>query len=164
MSKLYESVIDKMIDGHYCGLKGYNMLGEQAPPDMLACYSDRLSLDQLERNVPTCGQELQVFWPRIVMRKWLNIRNKESDFGADPDEGDAQSDSDDEGSIRVFCRVRPFLITDKRRNQKPICVRSEKLAVSFGGSKKEFGFDKVFPQNASQGFRIDVHALKPDFN
>ncbi|KAK9165721.1 hypothetical protein Scep_000912 [Stephania cephalantha] len=38
----------------------------------------------------------EVFWPRIVMRKWLNIRNKESDFGADPDEGDTQSDSDDE--------------------------------------------------------------------
>ncbi|KAK9086572.1 hypothetical protein Syun_028966 [Stephania yunnanensis] len=57
---------------------------------------------------------------------------------------------DIKGSIRVFCRVRPFLITDKRRNQEPICVRSEKLAVSFGGSKKEFGFDKVFPQNASQ--------------
>ncbi|KAK9113854.1 hypothetical protein Syun_020651 [Stephania yunnanensis] len=31
------------------------------------------------------------------MRKWLNIKNKESDFGADPDEGDTQSDSDDEG-------------------------------------------------------------------
>ncbi|KAK9142862.1 hypothetical protein Syun_012262 [Stephania yunnanensis] len=180
-----------------------------------------------------------VFWPRIVMRKWLNIRNKESDFGADPDEGDTQSDSDDEGGghredgqgiqmalglhymllvkliglrarrksnhvsdsggsrflvkfeeevlnhvlvigLRLkkrsldakrrealnkildikgdgknwrrfgFCRVRPFLITDKRRNQEHICVRSEKLAVSFGGSKKEFGFDKVFPQNASQ--------------
>ncbi|KAK9084119.1 hypothetical protein Scep_030590 [Stephania cephalantha] len=57
---------------------------------------------------------------------------------------------DIKGSIRVFCRIRPFLITDKRRNQEPICVRSEKLAVSFGGSKKEFGFDKVFPQNASQ--------------
>ncbi|KAK9163943.1 hypothetical protein Syun_004845 [Stephania yunnanensis] len=42
------------------------------------------------------GRQSEVFWPRIVMRKWLNIRNKESDFGADPDEGDTQSDSDDE--------------------------------------------------------------------
>ncbi|KAK9148853.1 hypothetical protein Scep_007610 [Stephania cephalantha] len=186
------------------------------------------------------GRRSEVLWPRIIMRKWLNIRNKESIL-VDHDEGDTQSDSDDEGggpsgrwprntdgsglalyassqidrfsswkvsssiscpqleqnvkvvpeqqqkgleqtilhlegeviglrqkkrsldakrrealnkildikgSIRVFCR--PFLITDKRRNQEPICVRSEKLAVSFGGSKKEFGFDKVFPQNASQ--------------
>ncbi|KAK9114752.1 hypothetical protein Syun_021549 [Stephania yunnanensis] len=57
---------------------------------------------------------------------------------------------DGKNCIRVFCRVRPFLITDKRRNQEFICVRSEKLAVSFGGNKKEFGFDKAFPQNASQ--------------
>ncbi|OVA10611.1 Inositol polyphosphate-related phosphatase [Macleaya cordata] len=37
---------------------------------------------------------LQLFWPRIVLKKWFNINNKASDFGADPDEGEIDSDSD----------------------------------------------------------------------
>ncbi|KAM7476935.1 hypothetical protein LguiB_024178 [Lonicera macranthoides] len=54
------------------------------------------------------------------------------------------------GSIRVFCRVRPFFPTDKRSTHQPIMVESEKIVVKSGGSKKEFGFDKVFTEEATQ--------------
>ncbi|KAF8392541.1 hypothetical protein HHK36_022886 [Tetracentron sinense] len=54
------------------------------------------------------------------------------------------------GSIRVFCRVRPFLSTEKRRIREPISTGSEKIMVRSVGSRKEFGLDKVFPQEASQ--------------
>lgn len=44
---------------------------------------------------------LQLFWPRVVMRKWLNISDKDSDYSADPEDGDddedIDSDSDNEG-------------------------------------------------------------------
>ncbi|KAK9136063.1 hypothetical protein Syun_015393 [Stephania yunnanensis] len=58
----------------------------------------------METDVTFDVTYMLVFWPRIVMRKWLNIRNKESDFGADLDEGDTQSDSDDEswGSFELM--------------------------------------------------------------
>ncbi|KAF7127378.1 hypothetical protein RHSIM_Rhsim11G0088300 [Rhododendron simsii] len=36
---------------------------------------------------------LQLFWPKVVMRKWLNISAKESDYSADTD----SDDSDPEG-------------------------------------------------------------------
>lgn len=54
------------------------------------------------------------------------------------------------GCIRVFCRVRPYLLTERRRIHQPISVESEKIVVRSGGSRKDFGFDKVFPQEASQ--------------
>ncbi|XP_008456730.1 type IV inositol polyphosphate 5-phosphatase 3 isoform X1 [Cucumis melo] len=46
---------------------------------------------------------LQLFWPRVVLRKWLNISAKESDYSADTedDEDLNSSDSDTED-----CRVR----------------------------------------------------------
>ncbi|XP_048130857.1 type IV inositol polyphosphate 5-phosphatase 3 isoform X2 [Rhodamnia argentea] len=38
---------------------------------------------------------LQLFWPRVVVRKWLNISTKESDYSADSDdEDDVDSNSD----------------------------------------------------------------------
>ncbi|KAK6940070.1 hypothetical protein RJ641_029601 [Dillenia turbinata] len=44
---------------------------------------------------------LQLFWPRAVMRKWLNISAKDSDFSADTDDEDEiGSDSDNE----EFCQ------------------------------------------------------------
>lgn len=55
------------------------------------------------------------------------------------------------GSIRVFCRVRPFLSTDKRRYRDPVSIGSEKVVVKSASVKKEFGFDKVFPPEAGQG-------------
>lgn len=45
---------------------------------------------------------LQLFWPRVVMRKWLNISAKDSDFSADPDDDDfddVDSDSDTQGLV-----------------------------------------------------------------
>ncbi|KAJ3694136.1 hypothetical protein LUZ60_009616 [Juncus effusus] len=30
----------------------------------------------------------EVFWPKVVLKKWLNITSKDSDFSADVDEGD----------------------------------------------------------------------------
>ncbi|XP_057498459.1 kinesin-like protein KIN-14U [Actinidia eriantha] len=58
---------------------------------------------------------------------------------------------DTKGCIRVFCRIRPLLSTIRRIN-KPIVVGlgSEKIVVGSAGSRKEFGFDKVFSQEATQ--------------
>ncbi|PAN32612.1 hypothetical protein PAHAL_5G499800 [Panicum hallii] len=38
---------------------------------------------------------VQVFWPKIVLKKWLNLKSKDLDFGADEDEDDG-SDIDDQ--------------------------------------------------------------------
>ncbi|XP_042516391.1 kinesin-like protein KIN-14U isoform X2 [Macadamia integrifolia] len=54
------------------------------------------------------------------------------------------------GSIRVFCRVRPFQSTNMRRTREPISTESDKIVVRSAGSRKEYGFDKVFTQEASQ--------------
>nr|XP_016504027.1 PREDICTED: type IV inositol polyphosphate 5-phosphatase 3-like isoform X2 [Nicotiana tabacum]XP_016504028.1 PREDICTED: type IV inositol polyphosphate 5-phosphatase 3-like isoform X2 [Nicotiana tabacum] len=42
--------------------------------------------------------QTQLFWPRVVMRKWLNISAKDSDYSADPD-SDSGSGSDPEQEI-----------------------------------------------------------------
>lgn len=55
------------------------------------------------------------------------------------------------GSIRVFCRIRPYLLTNRRIMHQPISVDSNKIVIRSGGSKKEFEFDKVFTQEESQG-------------
>lgn len=52
----------------------------------------------------------------------------------------------------MFSRVRPFSPTDKQRTHQPISVESEKIVVRSGGSRKEFEFDKVFPQESLQGW------------
>ncbi|MBA0833004.1 hypothetical protein Goarm_017348 [Gossypium armourianum] len=57
---------------------------------------------------------------------------------------------DIKGSIRVFCRVRPFLWTDKRRTPEPILSELDRVIVTSSGSRKEFGFDKIFHQEANQ--------------
>ncbi|KAH7571967.1 hypothetical protein JRO89_XS04G0176100 [Xanthoceras sorbifolium] len=57
---------------------------------------------------------------------------------------------DVKGTIRVFCRVRSFLVRDRRKFNEPILTELEKIAVRSAGVKKEFGFDKVFNQTASQ--------------
>ncbi|OWM62996.1 hypothetical protein CDL15_Pgr020290 [Punica granatum] len=66
---------------------------------------------------------------------------------------------DIKGSIRVFCRVRPFLPTDRRKFHEPVTAELEKIAVKMPGGVKEFGFDRVFHKEASQE---DVYAeVKP---
>ncbi|KAL5068668.1 hypothetical protein RYX36_019555 [Vicia faba] len=57
---------------------------------------------------------------------------------------------DIKGSIRVFCRIRPNLLTEKRRNYEPVSAESERIRVKFGGTRKEFEFDKVFRQETTQ--------------
>lgn len=57
---------------------------------------------------------------------------------------------DIKGSIRVFCRIRPFLWSYGGRNEEPILADLEKIVIKSGGSKKEFDFDKVFCQNSEQ--------------
>ncbi|KAH7543186.1 hypothetical protein FEM48_Zijuj02G0156800 [Ziziphus jujuba var. spinosa] len=57
---------------------------------------------------------------------------------------------DIKGSIRVFCRVRPFLLMDRIRTRQPISTGSEKIVVRSGGTRKEFEMDKVFHQEVSQ--------------
>ena len=46
---------------------------------------------------------VQVFWPKIVLKKWLNLKSKDLDFGADDDEDeddDDGSDVDGQGTVR----------------------------------------------------------------
>ncbi|RWR71931.1 kinesin-like protein KIN-14D isoform X1 [Cinnamomum micranthum f. kanehirae] len=57
---------------------------------------------------------------------------------------------DIKGSIRVFCRVRPFLSVDRRKIHLPISTGSENVIVRSSGSRKDFTLDKVFPQEATQ--------------
>ncbi|WCJ44004.1 Kinesin-like protein KIN-14U [Euphorbia peplus] len=58
---------------------------------------------------------------------------------------------DIKGCIRVFCRVRPFLLTPTRRIHEPISIGLGKIMLkSAAGIQKEFRFDKVFPQAATQ--------------
>ncbi|KAF5740553.1 P-loop containing nucleoside triphosphate hydrolases superfamily protein [Tripterygium wilfordii] len=57
---------------------------------------------------------------------------------------------DIKGSIRVFCRVRPFHSTNQRRVHEPVSTGLDKIAVKSAGIGKEFRFDKVFHQVASQ--------------
>ncbi|CAK9160304.1 unnamed protein product [Ilex paraguariensis] len=50
---------------------------------------------KLNMKTRSKGQKPALFWPRIVMRKWLNINTKDSDYSADPDDDD-NDDSDAE--------------------------------------------------------------------
>ncbi|KAJ8537958.1 hypothetical protein K7X08_014498 [Anisodus acutangulus] len=54
--------------------------------------------------------QTQLFWPRVMMRKWLHISAKDSDYSADPDSDSATgSDSDEE-----FCETR---LNDEKEGQ-----------------------------------------------
>ncbi|CAK7340878.1 unnamed protein product [Dovyalis caffra] len=57
---------------------------------------------------------------------------------------------DIKGSIRAFCRVRPFLLSDRRRIHEPVSTGLEKVVVKSVGIRKEYRFDKVFHQAATQ--------------
>ncbi|KAJ4900700.1 P-loop containing nucleoside triphosphate hydrolases superfamily protein [Raphanus sativus] len=57
---------------------------------------------------------------------------------------------DTKGSIRVFCRVRPFLLTERRPIREPVSFGSDNVVVRSAGVRKEFEFDKVFHQSATQ--------------
>lgn len=57
---------------------------------------------------------------------------------------------DIKGNIRVFCRIRPLMWSNRRRNEEPISIDSEKVVVKSAGNKKAFDFDKVFCQSSTQ--------------
>ncbi|KAI4350030.1 hypothetical protein L6164_010558 [Bauhinia variegata] len=57
---------------------------------------------------------------------------------------------DIKGNIRVFCRVRPNLLAEKRRISEFMSAGSERIVVKLGGRRKDFEFDKIFPREASQ--------------
>ncbi|GAB2277555.1 hypothetical protein Dimus_012265 [Dionaea muscipula] len=58
---------------------------------------------------------------------------------------------DVKGSIRVFCRIRPGLSSDRKSKHEPVSTGPEKVIVrSVGSSTKEFEFDKVFSPNSTQ--------------
>ncbi|VVA92641.1 unnamed protein product [Arabis nemorensis] len=57
---------------------------------------------------------------------------------------------DTKGSIRVFCRVRPFLLTERRPICEPVSFGPDNVIVRSAGTRKEFEFDKVFHQTATQ--------------
>lgn len=56
------------------------------------------------------------------------------------------------GNIRVFCRVRPFLSSEKQEIPGPLVVPDlDKVVIKLaGGNCKEYNFDKVFLPGASQ--------------
>jgi hypothetical protein len=55
------------------------------------------------------------------------------------------------GSVRVFCRVRPPVHTNSLHAQSPVIVEQERMTVWAAGIKKEFGADRVFGQESTQG-------------
>jgi hypothetical protein len=55
------------------------------------------------------------------------------------------------GSVRVFCRVRPLVHTNSLHAQSPVTVEHERITVMVAGIKKEFGADRVFDQESTQG-------------
>ena len=79
----------------------------------------------------------QLFWARVVMRKWLNMASNEPDYTADPDddnEEDPESDSDNEewGKRTRFGDSREELapiesneFLPRLRRQKSVTSRSQ---------------------------------------
>lgn len=53
---------------------------------------------KLQRNWAElcCCSQIQLFWARVVMRKWLNIGSNESDYSADPEDDDEFDEDDDD--------------------------------------------------------------------
>lgn len=65
-------------------------------------FLDCVTLKKLQRKcAEICCLDfylLQLFWARVVLRKWLNIATKDSDYSADTDdEEEIGSSSDEEG-------------------------------------------------------------------
>ncbi|XP_038884519.1 type IV inositol polyphosphate 5-phosphatase 3-like isoform X3 [Benincasa hispida] len=61
----------------------------------------------------------QLFWPRVVLRKWLNISAKESDYSADTedDEDVNSSDSETEAECRFRGRESRFKVDNSNRDE-----------------------------------------------
>ncbi|KAJ6930970.1 hypothetical protein NC652_014474 [Populus alba x Populus x berolinensis] len=57
----------------------------------LQVKNKRQSADQTMNS--QSKQRPELFWPRVVVRKWLNISSKDSDYSADSEDDYASSDS-----------------------------------------------------------------------
>ncbi|GAV72292.1 Exo_endo_phos domain-containing protein [Cephalotus follicularis] len=53
---------------------------------------------------------LQLFWPRVVMRKWLNISAKDSDFSADTDEEEDEDNDSETEALGLLGRASRFRV------------------------------------------------------
>ncbi|XP_019258657.1 PREDICTED: type IV inositol polyphosphate 5-phosphatase 3 isoform X3 [Nicotiana attenuata] len=62
--------------------------------------------------------QTQLFWPRVVMRKWLHISAKDSDYSADPD-SDSGSGSDSE-QVEICDWPRQSRLNDAKGSQVDI--------------------------------------------
>ncbi|KAK7277379.1 hypothetical protein RIF29_18530 [Crotalaria pallida] len=71
---------------------------------------------------------IQLFWARVVMRKWLNMGTSESDYSADPfdndDDDPAETDSDNEEFLPGLRRQKSSTYRSQYINSKElkICV------------------------------------------
>ncbi|KAI3757459.1 hypothetical protein L6452_04996 [Arctium lappa] len=54
-------------------------------------------MNHQEHRPPSKNQLPEVFWPKSVIRKWLNRSSKSSEFSADPEDDDSSCDSEVEG-------------------------------------------------------------------
>ncbi|XP_057725723.1 kinesin-like protein KIN-14U isoform X1 [Arachis stenosperma] len=105
-------------------------------------YNDVVVVPEQEKDVLQnliSNLESEIKQLRIKQRTWDEKRR-----------GALRRILDIKGSIRVFCRIRPFLLAEKRRGSEPVSAGSERIRMKFGGRKKDFEFDKVFCQEASQ--------------
>lgn len=56
------------------------------------------------------------------------------------------------GNIRVFCRVRPLLPSERRARTGPLVTPdADKVIIPTPGKAKDFQFDRVFDPVAPQG-------------
>ncbi|CAD6233085.1 unnamed protein product [Miscanthus lutarioriparius] len=98
---------------------------------------------QKQRRAPA-----EVFWPKIVLKKWLNLKSKDLDFGADDDEDEDDDDgSDVDGQENCGCddggARRPaedgVQITDESLESAPYKLRrrnSETLRAQYINTKE----------------------------
>ncbi|XP_028770774.1 kinesin-like protein KIN-14U [Neltuma alba] len=111
-------------------------------PPVSTIYTDVGVIPEHEKN------ELEQLMSNLE-REVKQLRNEQCVF--DKKRREALSKIlDIKGSIRVFCRVRPFLLAEGRITSEPVSAASERIRVKMGGAKKDFEFDKVFPQEANQ--------------
>jgi hypothetical protein len=50
-----------------------------------------------------CGEWVQAFWPKVVLRRWLNLRSKDSKFNAADDGGEQGMLSDQAFRFVFWC-------------------------------------------------------------
>ncbi|KAM7507944.1 hypothetical protein LguiA_018397 [Lonicera macranthoides] len=107
---------------------------------------------RLRNNHNTTNQP-ELFWPRLVMRKWFNITAKESDYSADSDDDDEDDSDTDQFDTEEFCewpselpfkdqkggavRIDPIDVLPRSRRRKSETFRTQyikakELKVSVG--------------------------------